>query len=151
MRLTTVQVFAILAVLTAVPFQLSGGEPDERPACTAKTRSQFWPQAANTNPAAARAAAQAGELRICTRQGFRYSWRELTVHWTSLRKKGAEPTATEKPVALLTDHDGKSADHSAQLGGLTFENSPDAKHKAGLSARNRPASGKLSEVPGVRR
>jgi len=90
-----------IALLTAVAVcTLMAAETAARPACSAVTRGQFWPEAANNDGVAALRAAREGELAICTREGWRYRWSKVAVHWKSLLNTQPAVAArkTEKPV-----------------------------------------------------
>ncbi len=110
----------VILMLGSVVLVAEPAEEAVRPACNSRTRGQFWPAAANEDPAAARIAARSGELRLCTREGWRYGWRQVTVKWTDLLKKSARPS-TESAGSDVADHSLGPTDHPAQVSALVGE------------------------------
>ena len=68
-------------------------EVPRKPACRAAIHGQFWPQAANTDPKAARKLSQCGALEMCTATTWRYKWEPVVVNVRQLGKAPQEPTA----------------------------------------------------------
>jgi hypothetical protein len=84
----------ILCLLVAACGLAKEQEPTvQRPACRASNRGQFWPQAANSDPKAARALSQCGSLEICTTTTWKYKWQPVTVNVRQLGKTPQQPTA----------------------------------------------------------
>lgn len=85
--------WSVLCLLVAATGLAGEQEPAAlRPACRASTRGHFWPDAANSDPAAARKLAQCGTLEICTVSGWRYKWKPVTVNVRQLGKAPQELT-----------------------------------------------------------
>ncbi len=82
------------ALLPGVAFTWNGITPDKS-ACSEKTMGQFWPVEANTSRTAAREAEQRGELYICTKGVWKYTWQPLTVHVSELARKPKAPRVAE--------------------------------------------------------
>jgi hypothetical protein len=54
----------------------------EKPRCTAANQGEFWPEQANHDARIRRAAAQSGELEICSAYAvwtWRYRWQRATI------------------------------------------------------------------------
>ena len=68
-------------------------ESEERPKCEKATRTQFWPEEANSDAREAMRLAREGKLLICTRGAWRYGWRPVALN---LRAAVAEERAKEK-------------------------------------------------------
>ena len=68
-------------------------ESEDRPKCEKATRTQFWPEEANSDSRAAMRLAREGKLLICTRGAWRYGWRPVALN---LRAAVAEERAKEK-------------------------------------------------------
>jgi len=84
-------------------------EANEKPRCNAHSLGRFWPDEANTDSAFARQAARCGELEICSRGNWKYSWQMLTIHVSKLGKtrNNTVPGCDLKP--------GKSSEREASL------------------------------------
>ena len=98
-----------LLLLCFLPAVLVWAQETPRPACNALHQGKFWPEAANTDPAAARRAAQCGQLEMCTLQVWRYKWKALTVHVA--RSANSEPSTDRKctqPLASPPEAPGSS-------------------------------------------
>jgi hypothetical protein len=62
-----------------------------KPACNAQILGRMWPDAANDNPRLVVQLTRAGELEICTRGPWRYSWKSPTVSLEKLRTSRNRP------------------------------------------------------------
>jgi len=73
------------SLILAAAGVLSTAAEESKPACTAATLGQLWPDAANRDPKIRNKMAHCGELELCTRSVWRYHWRSLTVRLDQLR------------------------------------------------------------------
>jgi len=80
-------------VLMAASVLANQPEVSSKPACRAAIRGQFWPDAANSDPQAARKLSQCGALEMCTATTWRYKWQPVTVNVRQLGKTPQQPTA----------------------------------------------------------
>jgi len=87
----------------------------EKTACNAQNRGRFWPEEANTDSAFARQAARCGELEICSRGNWKYSWQLLTVH---ISKLGKSRMPTGAPGCSLRESSGSVSHLSERKAGL---------------------------------
>ncbi|HYL73641.1 MAG TPA: hypothetical protein VEU96_05520 [Bryobacteraceae bacterium] len=69
-------------------------EEAQKPACSAKTLGQFWPEDANVSRDAARQFYQSGELEMCSMVVWKYKWKHISVNVRDLGK-GKRPAAAE--------------------------------------------------------
>ncbi len=81
MGLTATFLLAITLATSSVP-----GKPP-RSACNKQTQGLFWPDKANTDRKLASQLMRSGDLHLCTRGIFRYSWQPLTVNYQTLVSK----------------------------------------------------------------
>lgn len=83
-------------VLLALGVSWAAAE-EPRPACNKNNVGQLWPNAANRDHVVLSKMARCGELEICTRGVWRYSWERLTVRLDQLRggSKFRKPPACE--------------------------------------------------------
>jgi hypothetical protein len=70
----------LLLTLTAA---MLGSAEAPKPECNAKSHGMFWPDAANSDRAVMRRAADCGELEMCSLGLWRYRWTPLTVRANS--------------------------------------------------------------------
>jgi hypothetical protein len=66
-------------------------EEAAKPACNAHNVGRFWPEEANSDSETAQRAGRCGELLLCTRGVWTYSWQPLTVHINQLGKDPKQP------------------------------------------------------------
>lgn len=66
-----------------------------KPACNAQTLGRMWPDAANDDPRLVVKLTRAGELEICTRGPWRYSWKSPTVSLEKLRGRAAHNRSSQ--------------------------------------------------------
>jgi hypothetical protein len=96
-------------VLLVALILLSGATPGfrsgEKPSCSAARLHEFWPAEANVDPKAVVLESRCGRLEMCTRNGWRYSWRKLTL-------RAGDRTPSECYVPLNT---GADSDEPAKL------------------------------------
>lgn len=64
-------------------------EKASKPACNAQMLGRMWPDAANDDPRLVVKLTRAGELEICTRGPWRYSWKSPTVSIDKLRERAS--------------------------------------------------------------
>ncbi len=72
---------------------------DQKPACNAQSRGQFWPSEANSSQQAARQFYQQGELEMCSLVVWKYRWEHLSVNVRELaqgKRLATSLRATEK-------------------------------------------------------
>jgi hypothetical protein len=79
-------------------------EEPAKPRCSSSLQSHFWPEQANHDPKFARAAAQAGQLEVCTLGKVRHRWRLVAVTLDQLARKHGPKKPPAGTLAARTDH-----------------------------------------------
>ena len=80
---------ALIQARLLVSSSVSSETKASKPACNAQTLGRMWPDAANDDPRLVVKLTRAGELEICTRGPWRYSWKSPTVSIEKLRDRSA--------------------------------------------------------------
>ena len=58
----------------------------DKPKCSAKIQSQFWPTEANADRIVRAVAARQGKLEMCSAYGWKYRWQSVTMSIEQYRK-----------------------------------------------------------------
>ena len=82
-------IFCVVMAVSGLPNQT---EISRRPACTAAIHGRFWPEAANSDPKAARELSHCGALEMCTTTTWRHKWLPVAVNIRQLGKTRQQPT-----------------------------------------------------------
>jgi hypothetical protein len=89
-----------IAIVFATATALCVAAEDPKPACTAETQGEMWPESANRDPKLFKKLARCGQLEICTRRHRHYLWESPTVRFDQLRGGvgSASPAGCEVPL-----------------------------------------------------
>jgi hypothetical protein len=75
----------VLLALSLLSVQVAEKPPGS--ACTREMQGRYWPEQANTDRKLAAQLMRSGELQMCSRGFFRYSWEPLTISYRSVLAK----------------------------------------------------------------
>ena len=104
----------LFPILLVAPVLCGGDQPPVK--CRRQLAGQFWPEAANVDPAARKAAERCGTLRYCARSSFGWHWVQWTVPVADLERRarahagtaGKQPGCPTSPALPLSNVAGET-------------------------------------------